>query len=353
MVASTLCENKKELKERLISIMKYKKKSRWVAIVTVLLTFMLTGCATVLGVADNISSTPKPTMETNSNSVSKHTEPDQKLTGSPTPGTYSSDQLKVALTSYTKKPILFFQSFHFGNHNAAFATVQGGEVWYINDSKALRLETGLSFSEDNPTDTTFLWTYDNITIFKCEDVPGGSSSISYAWYVKDGKPFPLANSGMNLTYLGNGQFITIEEAFDSVITDGTSAGHTYKPYYLYWEGDKLKEYGGIKITQQELLKQKGAKAILDVIKNSGYTIDDIYSRENNIININYHTGDKNNGRFDNVTLRYDKKTYVPILVSSSAGNSQTAHFNKSNLSKFSYGGIYKAALFPNIATYLQ
>lgn len=156
---------------------------------------------------------------------------------------------------------------------------------------------------------------------------------------------------MRLSYLGNGQFTTVGDAFDSVFTDGLAAGHTYKIYDLYWAGDGLKEYGGVKIAQKQLLRMKDAQAVLDTIIKSGHAIDDIYYRANNIININYHSGDRRNGNFDNVTLLYKNNTVTPKQAESNSGSSGTENFSEKNLSDFSYGGIYQAALFPKIAAY--
>ncbi len=344
IMASTLCENKKELKERLISIMNYKKKSKWILILTIALSIVLIGCTTTLGVAGNANTNPTIISLPNNKDNSK-TIP------SSAPDTDSSEQLKSVLAKFTTNQILFFQTFYIQkSQSAAFATVSGGEVWYITDSDAQKLKTGLSFTDDDPTNTTFLWTFDDTTIFKCEDVPGGSSSISYAWYVKNGKPIELSNTGMNLSYIGDGQFTTIGEAFDLDITNGTSTGHTYKPYYLYWAGDGLKEFGGLEITKQQLEKISAAKEIMDVITKSGHVIDKIYYRANNIININYHAGDSDNGTFDNITLEYTNKTVIPVLVNPSSNTSEPEVFSTNNLSDYSYGGTYQAALFPNIAT---
>lgn len=235
------------------------------------------------------------------------------------------------------------------SRNAAFALVDGGEVWYVTPSGAQKLKTGISFPSDSQPDKTFLWDVDGVKIFKCGSSPGGSSSRSYAWYVKNGKPIELPYTGMRLSYLGNGQFTTVGDTFDAVVTDGLAAGHTYKIYYLYWAGDGLKEYGGVKIAQKRLLKMKGAQAILDTITRSGHVIDDIYYRANNVININYHSGDRNNGNFDNVTLVYKNNAVAPKLVESDSGEAES--FNEKNLSDFSYGGVYQAALFPKIAAY--
>lgn len=262
-----------------------------------------------------------------------------------------SAQLKAVLEKCTTHQIVSFQSFALGNGQiAAFALVVGGEVWYITASDAQKLKTDIAFPMDQP-DKTFLWNVDGVKIFKCGSSSGGSSSHSYAWYVKNGKPIELPYTGMRLSYLGNGQFTTVGDTFDAVFTDGLATGHTYKIYYLYWAGDGLKEYGGVKITQKQLLKMKGAQAVLDTITKSGHVIDDIYYRANNIININYHSGDRKNGNFNNVTLVYKNNTVTPKPIESNSGTSATESFNEKNLSDFSYGGIYQTALFPKIAAY--
>lgn len=263
----------------------------------------------------------------------------------------SREQLKAILAKHTENQIQFFQSFAIDhNQNAAFA-IAGGDVWYITMSGALKLKNNITFSGNNKSNKPFLLTIKGAKIFKCEDAPGGSSSISYAWYVKNGKPIRLPYTGMNLSYVGNGQFTTAGEGFDLCFTNGIGAGHTYKRYYLYWTNDGLKEYDGLRITKQQLLKVKGAQAIIDTISKAGYTVDEIYYRANNIININYHSGDKQNGNFDNVTLLYKNNSVIPKLAYMPSNSSKTESFNKRNLSDFSYGGIYHAAFFPQIAIY--
>lgn len=58
--ATTLSEGKAELKERLMSIMNYKKQSTWVIILTLMLTVLLTGCAVGLGASKGASGTSAP-----------------------------------------------------------------------------------------------------------------------------------------------------------------------------------------------------------------------------------------------------------------------------------------------------
>ncbi|WP_313133288.1 M56 family metallopeptidase [Anaerocolumna sp.] len=49
LVTSTMCENKQELKERLVSIMNYKKKTTWMVALSLILTVLLGECSMVLG----------------------------------------------------------------------------------------------------------------------------------------------------------------------------------------------------------------------------------------------------------------------------------------------------------------
>lgn len=264
-----------------------------------------------------------------------------------------SDQ-KSILRKYTKQPILYFESFLTDNgQNVSFAIVSGedsnqGDVYYITDSGAEKLKSGIHFPEDNKPEEPFIWSVGNVKLFKCESNGGGSGSLSYAWYIKDGKGIELSNVGERLNYNGNGQFTTIGADFDSGITEGMKSGHTYKKYYLYWANDRFKEYGGMKITRQQLLKVKGAQEIFDVITKSGNTVDDIYYRANNIININLHSGDNNNCDFDNVTLEFKNNTVTPLWINKDA---KAETLSENNLHKFSYGGIYKPSLYPQIATY--
>lgn len=53
ILATTLCEEKKELKERLLSIMKYKKQTSGMLFLSVIIVVLLAGCGTMLGSVSN------------------------------------------------------------------------------------------------------------------------------------------------------------------------------------------------------------------------------------------------------------------------------------------------------------
>lgn len=259
----------------------------------------------------------------------------------------SLEQLKALLQKQTHQQITVFKSFSIGNHQIAAFAITGGDVWFVSMAGADKLAENLACTSD----TTFLWNVNGNILFKCEDAPGGSSSRSYAWYVKNGKPVILPYGGMGLSYKGNGQFVTTGDRFDLCVTDGLMTGHTYKPYYLYFTKDGLKEYGGLKISLQQLQKINGAQAVIDTLQQSGHTIDEIYYHSNQFITINYHSGDSQNGNYDNVKLLYQNNTVIPQLAELAPGISETEIFDPSTLDIFSYGGSYQAALFPQIAVY--
>lgn len=73
ILATTLCEKRSELRERLVSIMRYKKRTALTAAVSVLLALLLAGCGAALGAANTNVETPKPE-ETITNEAAAITE---------------------------------------------------------------------------------------------------------------------------------------------------------------------------------------------------------------------------------------------------------------------------------------
>ena len=69
-------------------------------------------------------------------------------------------------------------------------------------------------------------------------------------------------------------------------TNGT--GHTMKPYYFYETPDGIAEYGGKEIPLSELEKIDGYDEVYSLISENGYSVNNIYFRENGIININLY-----------------------------------------------------------------
>ncbi|MDD3172872.1 MAG: M56 family metallopeptidase [Herbinix sp.] len=77
ILATTLCEEKKELEERLLSIMKYKKQTAGMLFLSVIIVVMLTGCGIILG---SVSKADTPSSSTQKESSNNDIE-DIKSTG--------------------------------------------------------------------------------------------------------------------------------------------------------------------------------------------------------------------------------------------------------------------------------
>lgn len=181
-----------------------------------------------------------------------------------------------------------------------------------------------------------------------EQCYGGSGSASLIFGVKNGKWYKHSFSGVgsSLRQDERNKEITIIEGMhhDSQTKDGVeTGGNTLKTYYLYYDHEFL-EYGGIKISEAQLMVCDGAKEIVDLIKNSGCNIGDIFYRENGIISVNYNKYNYESGYTDNayITLKLNDTSVTPLIM---FPDSET------QLGRISNGGIYPAAFLPDIATY--
>jgi len=281
-------------------------------------------------------------------------------------------QLTSILAEYTSQPTLYFQTVNIGEtQTVAFAETQNKngystDIWYVTSSGATLLINIQPDTFDDTQNTPQLWMVGDAMIFKCEDGGSLTGSQSYVWYLKDGVPVSLGHMhlgqdisymGMELTYLGNNQFTVMFDTYDG-FSDTT--GHTWKLYYLYWpdDGDNFEEYGGIEISQQQLLEADGANAIFDVLNQSGKQISSIYYRANGIININCSSPSDDIVSYSNITLKYNQEnnSVMPVPLDTSyltmkINNSDNVPFNADTLKQFLYRGTYEAALFPLIATY--
>ena len=123
--ATTLSEGKAELKERLVSIMKYEKKPTWVIVLTLMLTVLLTSCAVGLGASQGTpsesqfksSGTPTESQIKNSEaSTSSQSKNSGAPTGTPSknsnslntnvPSTQKSILTQIEATLDTKVPLI-------------------------------------------------------------------------------------------------------------------------------------------------------------------------------------------------------------------------------------------------------
>lgn len=278
------------------------------------------------------------------------------------------DVLKAAIPKGSN--IIYFYSGDLeGNgKTGAFAFVGKKEVdgvnadlWYIHANSAKKVYSSFGSVEFEPK----IWSVGNNKMLKVERSGGGSGTKSLAWIVKNGNPVECG-IGMELSYLGDnrnfeaigggGDFDGVTYiSFDPSYPNSMTCCHTYKEYYFYWDGERFKEYGGIKITLKQLSSVSGAAQIINQIKSKGYQIGDIFYRGNNIININYsQLSDQNAAKHhkdysiyhENATLLLQNHTVRLINAEANNLNSFTTTLEQSD-----YHGIYKAAFYPDRAVY--
>jgi hypothetical protein len=97
-----MCEEKRELKERLLSIMNYKKLRAWMIVLSLVMALLLAGCALALGTVnkdDEIQeneAAPSPTPTQTPASVSNIPQPEMSVS--------AEDFNKYAISGYTGEP---------------------------------------------------------------------------------------------------------------------------------------------------------------------------------------------------------------------------------------------------------
>ena len=115
---------------------------------------------------------------------------------------------------------------------------------------------------------------------------------AYVYGVKDGKWYEheISQRGQDLERMGLSDNFTIVNGSDYDIgysaDDNMTTGHTWKTYYLYWNGEEFREYGGIEITEEQFLKCEGAQHILDLAEENDCFVSNILYRGNGLINVN-------------------------------------------------------------------
>ena len=248
----------------------------------------------------------------------------------------SEDEMKKLLESVTSKNILgfYFDDFDGDNIGEAFAFTGDrieefngtpAEVWFVNRNGAERIGVQVQYNESFILPAT-IWTIGNVKMLCVDEMGGAGDDFSHVWIVKNGVPIQLRNIHGKLSYDGGNNFSISHSSLGASTIDGS--GRTWQCYYLYFNGNVFKEYGGIKISEKQLETITGAIDIIDSVKSKGGRITDIFYRQNGIVNINYVDGDTNR----NLTMKLNGNT--------------VEHFND-----LDGEGIYKAALSPKIATY--
>ena len=220
-----------------------------------------------------------------------------------------------------------------------------GELWFVNEDGA---EMVVSREETNGfwnVNQTYTFGKHSIVVLSKFFQTGDRALV---WTVKDGKPCEetnLSNKGSEFTSLGGNDVVIVDDTYDFGF-DGT--GHTYKPYWFYWDeaASSFKEYGGKQLEYEQFLKCKGAQRVLNAIDAADCAVREIYYRANGIININYvdYEGESNH----NASLRLKGNTVALQGFWSEYGFVGT---DLDILEDSNHGGVYAAALIPDIAVY--
>ena len=249
-------------------------------------------------------------------------------------------ELRAMMEAEVTQPILDFKYDDYGGDGAfeAFAFVgekpdegdgHAGEIWFVSADGAERLEASPHGTYWGLLDVL---TFGGRKFVKAETyyTTGGASNL---WSVREGKPHceAVPGSGGFLVQIDDNSFTLEHSALDAIYTDGMLMARTWKPYWFFWDGESFKEYGGVKITEEQLRKCGGASEVLDGIYG---IVGDIFYRGNGIINVN-HTVLQSEGDIRNeyITLQLDG---TEISIDETYEN---------------FGGIYLPALAPDIAVY--
>lgn len=231
----------------------------------------------------------------------------------------TATQLKKVLKRYTNEKII---DFRYGDYNGdkkyeAFALVgercaQLGEdsycdglLWFVNSKKAVPLKYANNFGEQNKK-FSHVYKFKKRKCIVYQEMYA-TGYTSYVWTVKGSKVKEEKISGKinGISKSKYGWLEGIRSAYDACYSDGLYTGHTWKPYYFYYNNG-IKEYGGKKISKKALIKKyKGASKYI-----KGKKILEIYYRKNGIININYTKRQDGMTQFYNTTLKIKGKKVV-------------------------------------------
>lgn len=258
----------------------------------------------------------------------------------------SADELREKIEKETSREILYYagEDFDGDNLQEAYALVAtennditdeitcAGEVWFADEYGVKKMyDDSLYRIEPRILDfgTNKYWVLSEYY---------QTASVDYVWGIVGNTPCQASISGMysDIQQIGDSNKCTFQHSAYDAMTDGS--GHTYKQYYLYWDGD-FHEYGGVSITKSQLKELEGATEIINKIEAQGYAIKDILYRDNGIININYQVLDSNS----NATLLFEEGR-VSLIKAYSMEKTD-------DLLESDYWGIYEEAVYPENATY--
>lgn len=175
------------------------------------------------------------------------------------------------------------------------------KVWYVSNQKCDLF--GNSGDASIYPDSVRLYELSNTKMLCFTSGWGGSGSVAQAWVFDADGAKEVENVLEGISQLSENEFMVTSSAYDGA-TDGT--GHTWNHYFSRWDGKKLVEYGGLEISEEQLKKAENADQILEDVKVYG-EIQSIYYRGNGMVFINLSDGSLNRNvalKLADGTLKY-------------------------------------------------
>lgn len=125
--------------------------------------------------------------------------------------------------------------------------------------------------------------------------------------------------------------------------NGNMTVRTEKEYYFYWDETEslFIEYGGITVTREQVSKVSGMPAFFQKMDDLNYKIQNIFYRENGILNINCKIKREDGYDNENINLKYNYQTKSFELLN-------VYDWKTAELLKASFGGIYDKSITANV-----
>ncbi len=223
-----------------------------------------------------------------------------------------------------------------------------GTVYFASSDKCDEVFKGTLYYNDN--ESVFRYMDCGSRRFALFNEAYVTALVSHIYYVDGNKPVESAISGIGDFYVGGDptEINMTLSAYDNFcdFTEGDESsymwtGHTWKPYYFHYDESSkdYKEYGAVSISEDELAEIVGTD-LASEIKAEGYQVDNIYKRENGLVNVNYSKVVNNDDGTLSVTYKnatYDEKAGKYADPWGEGGGT----WQESD-----YGGIYEISVKP-------
>lgn len=182
--------------------------------------------------------------------------------------------------------------------------VRSAEIWFVNVQ-------GIAEQLTTSDDSSYI--ADQAEILSCTyhdyfQIPvfAASAAPSLIWTVQQGRCEIVeisSENSMEILQKSDSVYfpdllISTHNTYDMLYMPGEDpaetfgTGHTHKPYFFHDTPGGLREYGGIKVSEQEIASFAGGEDLLKLAQQDGKTIESIYYRENGIFNFSMTVKDE-------------------------------------------------------------